>query len=95
MLVGVRGARDVLRTSPDVAEETLARVERSGEQSLAELRRILALLREPELMAESRPQPSLAELNELVASYRAAGLPVRLEVIGEPAPLPGGVELSV
>ena len=82
-------------TSPDVAEETLARVERSGEQSLAELRRILALLREPEQRAESRPQPSLAELDELVASYRAAGLPVRLEVIGEPTPLPGGVELSV
>ena len=95
MLVGVRGARDVLRTSPDDAEEALARVERSGEQSLLELRRILALLREPERTPESRPQPSLPELNELVASYRAAGLPVRLEVIGEPTRLPGGVELSV
>ena len=95
MLVGVRGARDALRASPEVAEETLARVERSGEQSLAELRRILALLREPAQRAESRPQPSLAELDELVASYRAAGLAVRLEVIGEPTPLPSGVELSV
>jgi signal transduction histidine kinase len=45
MLVGVRGARDVLRTAPAVADETLARVETSGEQSLTELRRILALLR--------------------------------------------------
>jgi signal transduction histidine kinase len=95
MLVGVRGARDTLRNSPDAAEETLGRVERSGEQSLTELRRILALLREPRQKAESRPQPSLAELDELVASYRAAGLPVRLETIGEPTPLPGGVELSV
>jgi signal transduction histidine kinase len=95
MLVGVRGARDALRTSPKVAEETLARVERSGEQSLAELRRILALLREPEQRAESHPQPSLTELDELVASYRAAGLPVRLDVVGEPTPLPSGVELSV
>jgi signal transduction histidine kinase len=95
MLVGVRGARDVLRTSPDVAEETLAGVERSGEQSLAELRRILALLREPERTAESRPQPSLAELDELVAGYRTAGLPVRLEVIGEAPPLSSGVQLSV
>jgi signal transduction histidine kinase len=95
MLVGVRGARDVLRVAPEVAEETLARVERSGEQSLAELRRILALLREPEQTAESRPQPSLAELDELVASYRAAGLPVRLEVTGAPMPLPSGIELSV
>jgi signal transduction histidine kinase len=95
MLVGVRGARDALRASPEVAEETLARVERSGEQSLAELRRILALLREPEQRAESHPQPSLTELDELVASYRAAGLPVRLNVVGEPTPLPSGVELSV
>jgi signal transduction histidine kinase len=95
MLVGVRGARDVLRTSPDAAEETLARVERSGEESLAELRRILALLRAPEQTAESRPQPSLAELDELVASYRAAGLPVRMELLGPPRPLPSGVELSV
>jgi signal transduction histidine kinase len=95
MLVGVRGARDVMRTSPDVADDTLARVEASGEQSLAELRRILALLRAPDRGAESRPQPSLAELDELVAGYRDAGLPVQLEVIGEPRPLPGGVELSV
>jgi signal transduction histidine kinase len=95
MLVGVRGARDVLRSAPESAEETLARVERSGEQSLSELRRILALLREPEQTAESRPQPSLTELDELVASYRAAGLPVRLELIGEAVRLPSGVELSV
>ena len=95
MLVGVRGARDALRASPDAADDTLARVERSGEQSLAELRRILALLREPEQVSESHPQPSLAELDELVAGYRAAGLPVRLEVVGEPVPLPSGVELSV
>ncbi len=95
MLLGVRGTRDVLRSAPDAAEETLARVERSGEQSLAELRRILALLREPEQTAQSHPQPSLAELNELVAGYREAGLPVRLEVIGEPTPLASGVELSV
>jgi signal transduction histidine kinase len=94
MLVGVRGARDVLPTSPGVADETLAGVERSGEQSLSELRRILSLLRDPERRAESRPQPCLAELDELVAEYRHAGLPVRLEVTGEPQPLPGGVELS-
>jgi signal transduction histidine kinase len=95
MLVGVRGARDVLRTSPDVADETLENVETSGEQSLAELRRILALLREPERTAESRPQPSLAELDELVTAFRDAGMPVRLRTVGERQRLPDGVELSV
>jgi signal transduction histidine kinase len=95
MLVGVRGARDVLHTAPAVADETLARVETSGEQSLAELRRILALLRSPDHGAEPHPQPSLAELDALIGDYRAAGLPVRLEVTGQPRALPGGVELSV
>jgi signal transduction histidine kinase len=95
MLVGVRGARDVLHTAPAVADETLARVETSGEQSLTELRRILALLRSPDDSAEPRPQPSLAELDQLIAGHRAAGLPVRLEKTGQPRPLPGGVELSV
>jgi signal transduction histidine kinase len=94
MLIGVRGARDVLHTAPAVADDTLAHVETSGEQSLAELRRILALLREPTQRAESRPQPSLADLEPLIAGYRDAGLPVRLELAGEPRALPGGVELS-
>src|ERR687898_2154075 len=95
MLVGVRGARDVLHTAPAVADETLARVEKSGEQSLTELRRILALLRSPDDDAEPHPQPSLAELDGLVSDYRAAGLPVRLEVTGQQPPLPSGVQLSV
>jgi signal transduction histidine kinase len=95
MLVGVRGARDVLRREPDVADATLGKVETSAEQSLAELRRILALLREPAGAAESRPQPSLAQLDDLVAEYRSAGLPVTLERIGAQRTLPGGFELSV
>ncbi|MFA1539882.1 sensor histidine kinase [Actinomadura monticuli] len=93
MLIGVRGARDVLETEPRVAARTLERVEASAEESLAELRRILVLLR-GEHAAETRPQPSLADLDDLVAGFRAAGLPVRLEIAGEPLGLPGGVELS-
>jgi signal transduction histidine kinase len=91
MLLGVRGAHDVLRTQPAAAEAALAQVEASGERSLAELRRMLGLLRGE---APMRPQPSLAELGDLVAEHRAAGLPVRLEITGATRPLPGGVELS-
>ena len=70
-------------------------VETTGEQSLAELRRLLALMRDPRRRRRQRPQPSLAELDELIAEYRDAGLPVQLGGQGEPRPLPGGVELSV
>jgi signal transduction histidine kinase len=91
MLVGVRGARDVLHSSPEIASETLARVETSGEQSLAELRRVLDVLREPDAAADTRPQPSLEQLDTLIAD---AGVPARLEIAGERRPLPEGVELS-
>ncbi|MEU5700169.1 sensor histidine kinase [Streptomyces aurantiacus] len=94
ILIGVRGARDILPTSPRVAAETLERVEASAEQSLAELRRILVLLRTPDNSAQRRPQPSLDQLAELVAGYRTAGMPVRLELTGRARPLAGGLELS-
>jgi signal transduction histidine kinase len=97
MLLGVRGARDVLRTQPDVADDVLRRVEAGGEASLAELRRILDLLRDPGQApeAELAPAPSLAQLGDLVGHFAGAGLPVRLEVDGDRRPLPAGLELSV
>lgn len=94
MLIGVRGARDVLPTAPEVAAETLERVEASAEESLAELRRILGLLRTSDNGTQWRPQPSLAQLAELVSGYRTAGMPVRLTLTGEARPLAGGLELS-
>ena len=95
MLVGVRGAREHLRIAPDVAEDTLARVETSGERSVAELRRILTLLRGSHRDADSRPQPSLGDLEALVDEHRASGLPIELAISGRARPLPDGVELSI
>ncbi|MCQ4201580.1 hypothetical protein M4J06_005731 [Streptomyces coelicoflavus] len=74
--------------------ETLERVEVNAEQSLAELRRILGLLRTPDNGAQWRPQPSLGRLDELVSEYRTTGMPVRLEITGTARPLAGGLELS-
>jgi signal transduction histidine kinase len=95
MLLGVRGARDVLPTAPAIAAETLERVESAAEESLAELRRMLTVLREPAQDAQLRPQPSLDQLTGLVEGYRDTGMPVTLEVFGQRRPLPVGVELSV
>jgi signal transduction histidine kinase len=100
MLVGARGARDALPTAPDVAADVLRRVESRGEQSIAELRRLLTLLRSGVPAATSsaaphRPLPGLAELAELAATFRAVGLSVSLEIDGEPPVLDEGVGLSV
>jgi signal transduction histidine kinase len=96
MLVGVRGARDVLPTSSEVAADVLARVESSGEQSMVELRRLLALLRSgAPAAAPHRPLPGLAELPELAATFRTVGLSVSLEIDDEPPVLDEGVALSV
>jgi len=40
------------------------------------------------------PQPSFAELDALVTRSRDAGLPVTLQVEGEPRPLPAGIDLA-
>lgn len=95
MLLGVRGARDVLRTSPGVAEDTLRGVETSAQESIAELRRVLAVLRGSDQIADIRPQPGLAQLGELIDGYRTAGLRVELRIDGDQRTLPDGVELSV
>jgi signal transduction histidine kinase len=66
-------------------------------QALAELRRVLGVLRaerDGEEGAKAAPQPALDQLDDLVAGVRSAGLDVQTTVAGTPRPLPQGVEVS-
>lgn len=74
--------------------ETLKNVEQAGRTALAEMRRLLNAMRHDDEVMELLPQPRLQDVETLVAQVRAAGLPVRLEVHGEPVPLPPGLDLS-
>jgi signal transduction histidine kinase len=76
--------------SPDVAAE-FAGIADAARTTLTELRGLLEVLRGPG--AELAPQPGLADLEELAASSRAAGVPVRLTVSGD-LDLPPGVQLA-
>ncbi|WP_051815727.1 sensor histidine kinase, partial [Glycomyces tenuis] len=99
-VIGVmsEGAKRVLRTNPDAAEEALATVNQTARTALREMRDILTVLRsgqeEPD-SADLEPQPTVDSLRALVAQTKDAGLPVRYSVRGEEYPLPTGVSLAV
>ncbi|GLY17588.1 two-component sensor histidine kinase [Kineosporia sp. NBRC 101677] len=94
MLLGVRGARDSVRRDPDLAEEALRRVEKSGEESMAELRRMLLVLRNQGDGAALAPAPTLDQVPDLVARHREAGMPVTLSRTGSIRAAPPGIELT-
>jgi signal transduction histidine kinase len=84
-------------TTEGLPEEGRAHFEAIGQtarDALAEMRRLLGVLREDtDGAAHREPQPGLARLNELVDTARAAGTPVQLTLEGTVAPLPPGVDL--
>ena len=94
-MVGQAGAAERLaRSKPDIAERAFVSVETTGREALSEIRRMLGVLRRDDEELALAPQPSLAHVRDLVARARAAGLPVELEVEGEAAELPAGVDLT-
>jgi signal transduction histidine kinase len=59
------------------------------------MRRLLGVLREDHDSEPLEPQPSLAELDTLIARVEEAGLPVSLELEGDPHLLDEGVQVTV
>jgi signal transduction histidine kinase len=72
----------------------MAQVSRTGRHALAEMRRLLGVLR-ADGDAALAPQPGLADLDVLLEQVRAAGLPVTFETTGTPVALGSGAELTV
>lgn len=90
-------APHLVKDPSDELKENLTGIRENALEALAELRRVLGVLRSEEAPAQSTrhtPQPSLDRLGALVASVRSAGLSVTLSTTGAPRPLPPGVELS-
>ena len=83
------------RASGKSAEAALEKIENSGRQALAETRRLLGVLRDPDEEPGRAPQPGIGELDALAASVRAAGLQVNLVIGGDHAGVPAAVDVSV
>jgi signal transduction histidine kinase len=94
MVVQAGAARRVLAQQPNLATEALNDVEATGRQALAEMRRMLGVLRSDVEADALAPQPSLERLEALVEQVGEAGLPVDLVVEGARRPLPPGVDVN-
>jgi signal transduction histidine kinase len=87
-------AEAALEHDPARAGAPLRTIRGSAHDALAEMRRMLGVLRAGDEGSEHSPQPGLAQLPELVEHAQAAGLPVALEVDGEPRPLAPSLDLT-
>ena len=93
MTLHVSGVRRLLRPDQAAERDALETVERTGRESLAEMHRMLGVLRGPE-PADDSPAPGLARLPQLLERARAGGLQAELAITGQVRPLPPGVDLA-
>jgi signal transduction histidine kinase len=94
MTVQASAVRRLLRPDQEREREALLVVEQAGREALAEMRRLVGVLRRPEEAPALAPQPSLQHLDRLIAQARESGLPVDLRIEGEATELPAGVDLT-
>jgi len=95
MVVQAGAAEEILRRDPERAVAPLRAVQDTGREALAELGRLLGVLRGDAAELGLAPQPGIGDLGDLVAQSERAGVPVELRVEGPERPLPRGVELSL
>lgn len=82
------------RVSGNANATALQAIETTARDTLAELNRLLGVLRKDPNGAARDPQPSLSQVEALLQPARDAGLAVTLKVSGEQRPLPAALDLS-
>jgi signal transduction histidine kinase len=95
MVIQAGAAEDLLDRDPDAARPPLRAVQDTGQQAVTELGRMLGLLRGEAAPDQLGPQPGVAQIPELVAHVRGAGLPVEYDVQGTPHDLSPGVDVAL
>ncbi|MFF4015274.1 sensor histidine kinase [Streptomyces sp. NPDC001843] len=83
-----------VQNPPPELERAFATIRENAVAALTELRRVLGVVRAEDYEAPDAPQPTLADLDALLANVREAGLDVEKVVTGAVRELPQGVELS-
>ena len=93
-------ARYVLDSDPKTADQALRTISEVGSEGLAELRRLISLLRPDEdegagARTDDRPAPGIAQLPVLIERVGLSGTPSSYSMAGHRRPLPAGIELCV
>jgi signal transduction histidine kinase len=98
-MLHLTGARLTLEHDPSATAEAIAALEeaeRTGRQSLNEIRRTVGLLTTaPSDEPTTQPMPGAADLDALIEDFRSAGLGVTLTATGELAAVPSAIGLAV
>ena len=94
MVVQAGAARHTLDSADGEMREALRAIETAGREALAELRRLLGILRRPDDEPALAPVPGLARVALLIEQVREAGLPTQLDIEGEPAEIAPGIDLT-
>jgi signal transduction histidine kinase len=93
MVVQAGAERLALGDQHPSTRDALLAIERTGREALAEMSRLLGVLRADDESLALAPRPSLAQVAALVQTVRDAGVPVELQVEGSPTELPPGVDV--
>ncbi|WP_194925767.1 sensor histidine kinase [Catenulispora pinisilvae] len=93
-------ARFVIDKEPETADQALRAISEVGSEGLAELRRLISLLRPDDdegarAHTSDPPAPGIAQLPVLIERVGLSGTPSRYTVAGRKRTLPAGIELCV
>jgi signal transduction histidine kinase len=93
--VQAAAGREIARHDPDKAAQVFERIESVGREALAELRRMLGVLRETgEERTSLAPQPGIGDIAAAVEQSSASGVTTKLVIDGAQRALAPGIELA-
>ena len=88
------GAAVVVKRDPAKAGDVLGQLSQTGRTALADMRRVLGVLREDAGSIRS-PQPDHTDMGALIEGFRQAGLPLTFTQSGPPLPEDPALALTV
>ncbi|MFI0357041.1 sensor histidine kinase [Actinomadura sp. 9N407] len=94
-LINVQATAALHGGDPVRNQAALEAIKQASKETLRELRTTLGMLRQVDEEAPTTPAPGIARLDDLAERTAAAGPAVRIEIEGEPRPLPAETDLAV